>query len=237
MYWRAHPKTTIKLFSYRKGVEYFVNYESFGAIASPQWMDTITAMRPRRLVDCLGRKYPYTNPHFSLPFFDNVTHLEICDYVGSWVTWSGFHHLRRLSHILLPVGDGVPRYPPSNSVLSNAVLGVRVVMDLLSHCESLQVCALSRCSIDTSRYRAEALDPFEHIKDARLVFICVPRNRSDWGFFVDGESDTWDYAEAVVATQRQTGRRVEARKVHGDAIPEPKVINMSSIQQIHFSIQ
>jgi hypothetical protein len=191
-------------------------------------MDAITAMRPRRLVGCLPRKFPNTNPTSSLPFFDNVTHLEISDSMDYWGTQSGFHHLRRLSHILLPVQYYY--YATSDAV--------RVVKDLLSHCETLQVCVISHNGTTDDWYRPEALEPLERIDDARLVFILTPLDsRSDWRSFVNGEPDTWDYAEAVVATQRQTGCRVEARRVHGDTIPQPKVIDISSIQHIYLPTQ
>ncbi|KIM72746.1 hypothetical protein PILCRDRAFT_829585 [Piloderma croceum F 1598] len=210
-YWCDHPRTTIKLFSYCQGVEHFVSYGSpFSAIASTQLMDVITVMRPRRLVASLTHILP-TNSRFSLPFFDNVTHLEISDLMDHWSTWSGFHHLRRLSHILLPVYDdfGTPFFTPD---------AVWVVKDLLAHCETLQVCVLChRSTTDILCGLEEALDPLECIEDTRLVFILMPMDkRSDWRAFLNGEPDTWDYADHVVATQRQTGRRVEARRVHED---------------------
>jgi hypothetical protein len=85
------------------------------------------------------------------------------------------HHLRRLSHILLPVYDdfGVPFFTPG---------ALRVVRNLLSHCENLQVCVLRHGGNTTDFwYRSgEALDPLEDTEDARLVFILTPVDkRSD----------------------------------------------------------
>jgi hypothetical protein len=81
----------------------------------------------------------------------------------------------------------------------------------------------------------EALDPLEDTEDARLVFILTPVDkRSDWRAFLNGEPDTRDYADHVVATQRQTGCRVKARRVHGDAIPKPGVIVITPNQCIYF---
>ena len=123
----------------------------------------------------MTRILPDTNPNFSLPFFDDVTRLEICDSMDRWSTWSGFHHFRRLSHILLPVYDdfGVPFFTRD---------AVWVVKDLLAHCETLQVCVLRHHStIDILFWAEEALDLLKRIEDARLVFILTPVDKpSDW---------------------------------------------------------
>ncbi|KIM74483.1 hypothetical protein PILCRDRAFT_702990 [Piloderma croceum F 1598] len=208
-FWRSHPQTTIKLFACCKGVEHFVSSASpFSTPISTELLEAVTAMRPRRLVGRLTRILPDTNPNFSLPFFNNVTHLQISDSMDRWATWSGFHHLRRLSHILLPASDdfGVSFFTPG---------ALRVVKDILSHCESLQVCVLRHGNTTDFWYRpGEALDLFEGTEDARVVFILTPvEKRSDWQAFFNGEPDTWDYADQVVAMQRQTGRRVKARRV------------------------
>jgi len=60
------------------------------------------------------------------------------------------------------------------------------------------------------------LDGLELIEDDRLVFILRHADPTlDWRSFVNGEPDTWVYANAVVAMQRQN-RRVKARSVYAD---------------------
>jgi hypothetical protein len=51
------------------------------------------------------------------------------------------------------------------------------------------------------------LEELERIKDDRLVFILKNSDPTlDWCSFINGEPDTWVYAESVVARQRQYGR-------------------------------
>ena len=50
----------------------------------------------------------------------------------------------------------------------------------------------------------------------------------DWHPFVNGEPDTWVYANAVVAMQRQN-RRVKARSVYADELGRSALISVSVI--------
>ena len=69
----------------------------------------------------------------------------------------------------------------------------------------LQVCVIRRDSIDNDwqKPQLQVLQPFEHTDDLRLVFTLTHRRRDidlDWRAFVNGEPDTWVYAEATVVT-------------------------------------
>jgi hypothetical protein len=73
------------------------------------------------------------------------------------------------------------------------------------------------------------LDKLELIEDDRLVFILRHADPTlDWRSFVNGEPDTWVYANAVVAMQRQNGR-VKARSVYEDELERSALISMSVI--------
>jgi hypothetical protein len=198
-------EAAIKLLPYCKGVEYFVCWISPGSVDT-RLADVVTAMRPRKLIIRLTNLLGTPRPKFSLPFFDNVTHLEITDST-EWTTWSGIHLLPRLSHLLLHV----KRHFKAVTVTSTAV---QIVSDVLSHCGTLQVCVIRRDNSNQRGLRYPALDELELINDDRLVFILKNEDpRLDWLSFVKGKPDTWAYAESAVARQRQNGR-VQARLVY-----------------------
>jgi hypothetical protein len=158
-------------------------------------------MRPRSVEASLRNLLGTLQPNFSLPFFDNVTHLHIKDPEYVWGDWTGIHLLPRLSHIHF----GVYYRGSSRSA--------QVVSDLLNHCETLQVCVIRH------HENQPLLDAFQLLKDDRLVFIFNQNSDHfgwDWGCFLHGifDTDTWAYAESVVMRQQQTGGRVEARCVY-----------------------
>lgn len=193
----------VTLLPYCKGVERFVCWISPDSVDS-RLADVISVMRPRRLVARLTNLFDTQQPNFSLPFFDNVTHLEITD-LFEWTAWSGIHRLPHLSHILLHVAE----YYWTETMRTNAV---QVVNDLLSQCGTLRVCVISHDDVDP------VVDTFESIEDARLVFVSEPIVIDlDWHAFMGGTPDTWVYAGRAVAIQRRVGR-IQARLVHQDFI-------------------
>jgi hypothetical protein len=147
-------------------------------------------------------------PNFSLPFFDNVTHLRILDSVSNWSAWTGIHLLPRLSHIRLHMDNVYGTQRPA-----------QVVSDLLIHCKTLQVCMIG-LQVESTRRRRSFLETFQLQvpKDDRLVFVVQRTNdlNWDWECFLHGIShtDTWAYAESVVMRQQQTGCRVDTRYVY-----------------------
>jgi hypothetical protein len=196
------PSTHVKLLSLCKEVECLVCW-IYPKSVDTQLGNVITAMRPRRLVAQLTNLLGTSHPNFSLPFFDNLTHLEISDF-DEWSTWSGIHRLPCLSHILLPVSN----YARMKAVPSDAE---QMVNDLLSHCGTLQVCVIryERSDYPDHELWYPTLAAVELIEDVRLVFVLDQQNPNlDWHAFVKGKTDTWIYAEAVVARQREVGRIV-----------------------------
>jgi hypothetical protein len=194
----AGIKTATKLFPYCKAVEYLVCWIS-PPYVDKQLGENITVLRPKRLVARLKNLLGTVKPNFSLPFFDNVTHLDITDST-EWTTWSGIHCLPHLSHIMFRIDHHFGKM----AVVSEAV---QVVEDVLSQCETLQVCVIRYDSSDGRGRRYSSLDPFEFFKDPRLVYIINPRVVNlDWRCFVKGEPDVWVYAEYAVARNRGIGR-------------------------------
>lgn len=189
-----------KLLPYCRGVTHFVCWLSMKSV-SAKLADLITAMRPTSIKAPLTNLLGTLDPNFSLPFFDNVTHLHILDPNCS--AWTGIHLLPRLSHIHL--------------CMHNIHRPVQVVSDLLGHCKTLQVCVICleptrklRSSLETIRLQVP--------KDDRLVFIAHYWDdlRWDWECSLGvSHLATWAYAESVVRRQQQTGCRVEARYVYG----------------------
>jgi hypothetical protein len=202
-------KTAVKVLPYCIGVEYFVctAWTLTPEAADMQVLDLIADMRPRRLSTPVTNLLGTPLPNLSLPFFDYVTHLEVTDS-NKWTAvgnWSGIHRLPRLSHIIFDWD----RY---SEVLMSDV--VKVVKDVLSHCRMLQVCVIRHGKWDP----ASVLDAIERaVNDDRLVFVFLNEDPSlDWSALVNGKPDTWAYAEAAVARQRQQHYRVEPRQVYAE---------------------
>jgi hypothetical protein len=103
-YWGDGIETAIKVLPYCKGVEYFLCWISQTSV-STRLAEVVTDMRPRKLIIRSKHLLGTPEPNFSLPFFDNVTHMDITDWTEEWSTWSGLHRLPHLSHLLLQVGS------------------------------------------------------------------------------------------------------------------------------------
>jgi hypothetical protein len=188
--WDDGIDAAIKILPYCQGVEYLFWW------ISPDRKDTrltylLSNMRPKRLdadfTNLLG-----TQTDFSLPFFDNITHLVVSNAPPNWTAiWA----VPRLSHLLI---DWIQKYiMPDDSDL------LKVAADALSHCKTLDVCAIRYAS-----GRGPNLDAtLQELQDDRLVFII---GWTEWVTdllsFAKGKPDTWVHAEAAVAKQKQGGR-------------------------------
>jgi hypothetical protein len=191
--WSGSTETAVKLLPYCQGAEYVFWWISLDCDA--RLKNLLINMRPKRLDADFINPLSTPQPDFSLPFFDNVTHLVI---VRAPKNWTAIRALPRLSHFLI---DWIKGYP----MLDSCDL-LKVAVDVLSHCRTLKVCAI--------RY-ADGCGPnldatLRELQDGRLVFIiAVDDWLSDWLSFARGEPDTWVYAEAAVAKQTRQGGRVE----------------------------
>src|SRR5882762_4788554 len=128
--WDDGIETVIKLLPYCQGVEYL-----FWWICpdrkDARLVDLLSNMRPKRLdadfINLLGS----TQSDFSLPFFDNITHLVVSEAPPNW---TAIQALPCLSHLLI---DWIHKYVmPNDSDL------LKVAADVLSHCKTLKVCAI-----------------------------------------------------------------------------------------------
>jgi hypothetical protein len=190
----------VKVLPYCQGVEYFVCWISPYSV-SGKLTSLISTMRPRRFVAKFKSLLSTVKPDFSLPFFDNMTHIEITDGI-EWECWSGIHRIPRLSHILFDM------YGYRDRNLPNVF---QAVANVLHGCGTLQVCVIRLSSNSLHQVAAAA----RVTNDYRMVFI-MPSNSLDldWCSFIGGQPDTWSHAENVVMTQRQEHRWLKPQHVH-----------------------
>lgn len=97
-------------------------------------------------------------PDFTNAFYNQVTHLHFTDRWVSWVTWTGFHVLPKLTHIA---------FLYDITSISDDAKVVNAISDILSTCPSLILCALI--------YTHSLSSTFDSIKDPRFVPVHIPQ--------------------------------------------------------------
>jgi hypothetical protein len=183
----ASIEIAFKLLPYCQGAEYLFWWIS--PDCDVRLKNLLINMRPKRLDIDFRNLFGTIQPDFSLPFFDNVTHLVISQAPKNW---TAIRALPRLSHFLV---DWINKYVmPDNCDL------LQIAADLLSHCKTLKVCAIRHVA-----GRGPNMDePLTELQDGRLVFIIAVIDwLPDWLSFARGEPDIWAYAEAAVTKQTQ----------------------------------
>ncbi|KAF9456252.1 hypothetical protein BDZ94DRAFT_1178124 [Collybia nuda] len=97
-------------------------------------------------------------PDFTNIFYSRVTHLHFTDRWVSWVTWTGFHVLPKLTHIA---------FLYDITSISDDTKVTNAISDILSTCPSLILCALI--------YTHSLSSKFDSIEDPRFVAVHVPQ--------------------------------------------------------------
>ncbi|KIM82430.1 hypothetical protein PILCRDRAFT_820270 [Piloderma croceum F 1598] len=189
--WGDDIETAVKLLPYCQGAEYVFLWISPDYV-DMRLKDLLINMRPKRLDADLMNLLGATQPDFSLPFFDNVTHLVISQAPKNCIAIRALPHL---SHFLIDWID--------KNVMPDDCNLLKVAADLLSHSETLKVCAIRYVDANVDTVLPE-------LQDGRLVFIIAVIDWfPHWLSFARGELDIWAYAEAAVTKQTQQGGRIE----------------------------
>lgn len=166
-------------------------------------MEVMCNIRPRMLAIRLKNLLGTEKPNFTLPLFRYVTHLDITESAEDWLTWSGFHLLPNLTHILFSVTYGEDYLPGLAAIFHELLIIYR----------QLKVCVLR---IQGSRFAPSLSQIFDCVgsDDPRVVFVVEENCNLDWRAYISGENDTWAYAETVVEQQRRGQRETNAHKVY-----------------------
>jgi hypothetical protein len=128
-----------------------------------------------------------TGQHFNYPFFANITHLHLYDESEEWSDYTGFEHLRSLTHLAFACCE------PDH-------LGI--VMPKLPAIEYVALCSYK------STYGRPVVNrrvPVE-VYGIKVVFLDGLTKR-DWECGTTGRADFWDIVEREV-TRRRTERYV-----------------------------
>ncbi|KAK7045155.1 hypothetical protein R3P38DRAFT_2882826 [Favolaschia claudopus] len=148
--------------------------------------------RLQRLTIEIDRLFSGRPVDFSIPLFQNLTHLEILDGAGdrTVVQWRKIASLPNLTH--LAFAD--PRFCPI-------------------FCEMLKEWKRLKCLIllTNATFQLESLFAVEANGDLRFVISGPIDFQLDWQKGVSGEGDYWEKAEEVIARKR-------AVKMHGELL-------------------
>ncbi|KAG1752784.1 hypothetical protein EDB19DRAFT_1669710 [Suillus lakei] len=130
-------------------------------------------------------------PDFALPFYQELTHLELHDTWGQLMTWApSFAMLTQLTHLALVFGSPF-------SCGSIASYGLSTI---LINCSKLKVCVL-RCMLseDELRFGQDAAIS-NSIVDPRVVVVGWRRSQARWaGGLWNEKADLWNQAEVIIA--------------------------------------
>ncbi|KAJ7585189.1 hypothetical protein C8J56DRAFT_1053578 [Mycena floridula] len=141
------------------------------------------------------------NNRFSLPLFQNITHLEFSLCVDEIFDAVELQPLINLKHFSLAIWDALS--DGFSAILSNLFLA-----------DSIQVCILSAYFLFDAPSRSQSQDPRivfalpdqaqRHSENTRLRRDLLARDHfiRQWGRQKEGEIDMWEEAEGIVAVQR-----------------------------------
>lgn len=146
----------------------------------------IDGIRPKRIsMNTSGLFGLNTQPDFLHPFFQNVTHLEIVDWL--WTSWSGLELIPCLTHLAVDLDN------------YNASVIARL-RRILNCCESLRVCL---CLVPTDQAMIEASNALAGVEDVRLVILSDTEVMDNWEASLREETEDchWSFAEAIIAAR------------------------------------
>lgn len=132
-------------------------------------------------------------PDFGLPFYQELTHLELHDTWGQLLSWApNFAMLPQLTHLALGFG-----FPFCCGSIPN--LGLSTILE---NCSKLKVCVL-RCMLNEEELRfGQGLAIVNSVADPRVVVVPWCRSRARWEDGLWNEkADLWNRAEGIIATR------------------------------------
>ncbi|KAJ7147652.1 hypothetical protein C8R43DRAFT_528213 [Mycena crocata] len=173
-----------------KACQGVVNLAIWLPLQDPPLFPLVSSLRPKRLsvnVHALyGPDAGSHQPDFTHPFFSNVTHLELVDWLD-WATHLNIDHLQpHLTHLALDFD----LYTEGSTVR---------LCEILASCRSLVIC-LGLVSDDDTMIVAS--DHLAAIEDPRLVILSESDVVENWEASVRGtDASVWAFAEGIVAAK------------------------------------
>lgn len=153
---------------------------------------SLSGLRLERIHANLQNLKGFPPDYFTLPAFQNVTHLEIFDYPTTWPSFQ-FGLLPSLTHL---------------SIMTWALeewddTAVRVLSTALDECRSLQLLVLHMRNLDREESVAAIRQQLirAHLTDPRLVLLHTDgqlEGRPDW---LQHAREEWERAEKIAADQ------------------------------------
>ncbi|KAJ6568408.1 hypothetical protein DFH09DRAFT_1313856 [Mycena vulgaris] len=148
----------------------------------------VSSLRPKRLsINVYALYGSKSEPDFAHPFFSNVTHLELVN----WLDWATFMHIDYLFPHLTHLALDFDCYTEGTTAR---------IREILASCRSLVLC-LGLVSDDDTMIIAS--DHLAGIGDPRLVILSESDVLENWEASLwDGtDASVWDFGEDIVAAK------------------------------------
>lgn len=132
-------------------------------------------------------------PNFALPFYRELTHLELHDTWGQLIAWEpNFAMLPQLTHLAFVFG----------SPFSSGTTASYALSSILVNCNKLKICVFCcMLSEDELRFGQDAAIA-NSIVDPRVVVVGWRRSQARWaGRLWNEKANLWNQAEAIVAAR------------------------------------
>ncbi|KAJ7719440.1 hypothetical protein DFH07DRAFT_314348 [Mycena maculata] len=156
------------------------------------------SLRPRKLSAWHGvLRSP--DPHFGLPFFNQVTHLTVVNIWEEWTTWPGFV-LPALTHLSLDFTFGSRTLPEDELVLIS-----QAVATILGTCAHVCICGLR---IDQPADSSTITGMLARLSDPRVVLFRHHEPFQIREAHSDAEARIWAMLDAAVERRRAGGGHI-----------------------------
>lgn len=158
----------------------------------------LSALRPKRFSGHLTSLLANPIPNFSLPFFSNMTHLEILEASRERKSWTWTVSLNSITHLTILEGWDAENWIES---------GLSQEMSKILRWKSLRVLVLRRGTrIDPNE--EEDLNRQLGTLDMRMVIGSITTNFvENWEVHVMGGEDLWTFAERVIQQRLEAKMR------------------------------
>lgn len=156
-------------------------------------------LRPKKLSTIVERFFaiqdiPNRYPDFSMPFFSQLTHLEILDPTDTWRSWKGLELLPCLTHLSFE-DDFIDIFDPRKGINM-------LIYTMLKECRTLQVILFILYDQRYNMRTRRELEAIMACRDPRCVVLPPPVHYlANWDAPFLGKPDLWSIAEDTAREQ------------------------------------
>ncbi|KAF8898465.1 hypothetical protein BD779DRAFT_1666310 [Infundibulicybe gibba] len=160
--------------------------------------------QPSRLSTYISHLFKGTTLNFRLPFFQNITHLDVTDshFSSYWGVFeqAGFRQLPRLTHLALEFRDYLGQ-SEIDLALATSPPTLKVCLLWMDGVERIKNWGLEDVAtghLDPRLVFYTPRDESGHDFNGNVLFVSYEEFFQQWGYTPQGMADFWEIAEEVV---------------------------------------